>query len=467
MKLIKKITFVLFYGITLLLFQACSDDETLTPDPFVVAFKNLSSNLSEIPNQTEIKLVYSEVAEENGSFTISIDAKNARYGIDFTTVPEAVNNQIKLPITIGEAASKIVFKKLSPYMDETTDIKLNITNISYNGSNIQGNIEYALGTSPSLGGNIQVNVGGPNQPNQAFIDLSSGIATTPRRDSWDLGFYGGAHFRVTINGALYMATKALDTDDIDSVNEASVIAIQPEVAVGTFRADNIAYIDAPNGNILETAIAEISVTPSENKVYLLNLGSEVSTETPKPGSVSISGGKRGWKKIRITREGNEYILQYANLNDTTHQQIRISKNAAYNFTFFSFEKNAVVPVEPEASKWDVGFTVFTNAITGYGSYGFSDFIIHNRKGSVTAYRVNTEDIPYEDFTLTSVEDTLFSEDQTAIGSSWRSVFKKVAHSDRYYILKDANGNIYKIRFTALTNSDGLRGYPEFEYKLLQ
>lgn len=447
--------------------SACSDDDSLQSDPFVVAFESLSKNLQDIGNQEAISLVYSETALETGTVTVQILTTNAEYGQDFVTVPAAVNSSVELAISSGEIQNEIIFKKLSNTLDETTLIRFVITSIHYDNANIQGNTEFKINSSAALGGSIAPTLGGPNEGNQVFVDLSSESTTLAQRDSWDLGFYSGDQFRVTINGSIYMAVKALTETNIDAVTAASVASLQPQVAVGTFDPSNAAYVDAPNGNILETAINEISSTDVDNKVYLVNLGYEVGTTTPNVGSVAIAGDHRGWKKIRILRSGENYVLQYANLNETTHQEVVISKDTDFNFKHFSFNTNNLVSVEPKKDKWDICFTVMTNILSGAGSYGFSDFVTHNRKASAVAYQVNTSDVTYDDFEISNVTEANFSEDQTTIGSSWRSVFSGTVRTDRFYIIKDPNGNIYKLKFLALTNENGERGYPEFEYKLLQ
>ncbi len=39
-------------------------------------------------------------------------------------------------------------------------------------------------------------------------------------------------------------------------------------------------------------------------------------------------------------------------------------------------------------------------------------------------------------------------------------------TDRFYVIKDAAGNVYKLRFISFHASDGgVRGYPKIEYKL--
>lgn len=459
---------LLFFGLSLSL-SSCSEDPTLESDPFVVAFGTISKNLMDmqLKGDTAIPLIYSEKALENGSLSIQIQATNAVYGTDFTTVPEAENNKITLQIQTGDSENGIQFKTLNNRLDETTEIKFSISNISYSDSHIQGYSTFTINNSAAQGGSLSPQVGGPNQKNQVYIDLSSQSKTTAQRDSWDLGFYNGNHFRVTINGSIYMAAKALESTHIDAVTEADVSALKREVAVGTFNPDNAAYVDAPNGNILETAIAEISERDDENPVYLVNLGYAIGAEEATVGSTTIAGDSRGWKKIRILRQNEGYLLQYADINETTHQEINISKNADYNVNHFSFNTKTLVSVEPEKDKWDLCFTVFTNILEDAGSYGFSDYVIHNSKSEVKAYEVDASDVAYDDFNLNHVNTSLFSEDQTAIGSNWRDVFERTAFANKFYILQDANGNIYKIKFLAMINSNGERGYPEFEYNLLQ
>ncbi|MEP5340820.1 MAG: HmuY family protein [Algibacter sp.] len=463
-----KIKFIIpVFSAFMLILSSCSEDATLDSDPFVVAFDSLSTNLTSFEGETNINLVYSETALDEGTFTIQINSNKAVYGVDFITQPEASNNTIIMPITSGDIQDVIVFKKISNALNETTEIEFIINTIDYNNANIQGNTRFLVNSSAALGTSLNVEVGGPNQGNQVFIDLSAESATLSKRDSWDLGFYNDDLFRVTINGALYMATKTLNETDIDNVTESSVSSLITQVAVGTFNPDNVAYVDAPNGNILETAIAEISENNNENSVYLLNLGYAVGTDTPTVGSVAIAGDHRGWKKIRILRNEDNYILQYADLNDTSHQEITITKNNDYSFNHFSFNTNVLVNVEPQKEKWDIGFTVFTNIIEGAGSYGFSDFVIQNRNANVQTYQVDTTGFEYDNFSIENVDEASFSIDQTTIGSNWRDVFERSVYTDRFYILKDPQGNIYKINFLSMINNNKERGYPEFEYELLQ
>lgn len=469
MKTIKPLIFSLFLTISSILLNSCSEDTTLASDPFVVAFESLSKNLIEIEGEETISLVYSDVAYETGTVTIQIDETNGVYGVDYTTIPEASNHILTLPISAGENTNTIIFNKLNPLLDETTTIAFNIISINHGNSNIQGNSTFSLNASASLGGSIEPELGGPNQGYQVFIDLSSEASTAIQRDSWDLGLYSGETFRVIINGSIYMAASPLNFTNIDAVNQNDVKTLMGSTTIGV--SGSASYINDPSGNINNSPFSEISDNDNENKVYLVNLGYEIGTSTPPVGDAAIAGKARGWKKIRILKSGDNYILQYANIDATTHQEITISKNSNYSFSFFSFNTNNMVTVEPEKERWDISFTVFTQVLDfgggELGAYGFSDYVISNRQGGVEAYMVETNASLFNDFTLNQVNNTLFSKDQTTIGSNWRDVFSRSAFSDRFYILKDPNNNIYKIRFLAMTNSDGVRGHPKFEYKLLQ
>lgn len=335
---------------------------------------------------------------------------------------------------------------------------------------------------PVEGGTVAAKVGGPNQPNQVFVDLSANTQSIAKRDTWDLGFSTGADFRVIINGSVKMAVKKLETTNIDEVQTQD-----NAVAVGTETIASWGYVDNPtgiltgNGAGIGTAIAEISATATDNYVYLVNMGFEVGTSTPSTGSVALDGNSRGWKKIRITRDGNDYVVDYANLADTTHKTVKVSKKSDFNFTFLSLATGQEVSVQPTKKQWDLSFTSFTNYID-YGqdqiTYGFADFITTNILGGTKVYMVQstaaTLASEFTAFTKANVEEGKFSTsttDQRVIGDTWRvgggPSSQPSIKDERFYVVKDVDGNYFKVKFIALTNDAGERGNPVFEYELLK
>ncbi len=468
---------ILYYFMSTLFFvTSCSnDDSAVVAEDLVVAFENPSLSFNTIDSEKQINLVFSTPAPSDGSISISFTSENADYGTDgdFTTVPSGASGEITVSFAAGVSGTSFVFNKWQDAIEGTSkSVDFSITAISIPNAKANGNISLKVSFTESAAtmGSIAPEVGGPNEPNQVFVDLSSLSQTYANRANWDLGFYSGDDYRVVINGSIYMAVAELESTDIDAVTTADVVDMQLQVAVGTFDPANVAYVDGVEGDIQNTAIAPISETAEENKVYLVNLGYEVGTETPTVGSVAISGEARGWKKIRILRSGVDYILQYANLEDIEHTEVTVSKSAMAHFKFISLVSGEEVTVQPESNKWDLNFTVFTNIIEGAGSYGYSDFIATNTLSGVEAYQVETSSKAYADFTSSDVDETLFSADQRAIGSTWRNGggpgTLPSLKDGVFYILKDTEGNLYKIRFTALLNESGERGYPKFEFELL-
>ena len=164
-------------------------------------------------------------------------------------------------------------------------------------------------------------------------------------------------------------------------------------------------------------------------------------------------------------------MQYADLEATTHQEVTIAKSPEYNFTFFSLVNETIVDVEPQATQWDLNFTVFIEVLDlpggGQTAYGFSDYVATNILAETKAYEVSAnENLNYQNFSLEDIDENAFEIDQRVIGSNWRDVFSQSVTPNLFYVIEDPDGNLYKLRFTALVNENGVRGYPSFEYSLL-
>lgn len=345
--------------------------------------------------------------------------------------------------------------------------------------------EDPVSVSKTEGAVVNPMVGGAAQPNQIWFDLGTETEIVTKRTDWDLAFYSGNEFKVILNSSIMMAAgKIPGATDINSVNESDVAALKNQVQVANFDPSNVDYIDDVKGDFPSgyTAIEGIKLNDSENAVYLVNMGKEIYTQSIAVGSVATGGDSRGWMKVQIVRSGNGYEIRYANLDETSHKKFIISKNPAYNYSFFSLKNNKEISVQPEKKKWDLCFTVFTNTITGAGSYIYADFVTINNVGGAAAYEVKV-DAPvsgveaYNNFKASDIDPAKFiHNDQRAIGSNWRNpigVNGLEVYGDRFYVVKDAEGYYFKLRFTRLTKATtdqqgqaGERGFPQFEYKPL-
>lgn len=468
-----KKSFLLILSFLFIAFTACNDDDSTTAESNAVAFVNQSVNIIEA--ETTVNIVFSAPTTATGIVTLNVVATDLVYGTDFTTNPAVVSNTIAVPF--GENVSSVSFsftKLIDAIEGEVKNVKFTIASVSIDGFEVPEATSFTqlnFNETAIVSNSLLSENGGNTVPNQVYIDLSSGATTSIERTSWDFGFYSGDEFRVVSNGAINkFAVKQLNTTNIDEVQ-----AEDANVTTGNFDPANIAYVDAPYGNISGTAIAEVAANDADNKVYLVNLGHTISTIPGTGTGVALTGDARGWKKIRVLRSGNDYKLQYADIDATTHSEITISKDAAFNFTFFSFDTNGIVQAEPQKEKWDLNITTFTNEVyqgTEFmGTYFYPDFAVTNTKAGTRAYQVLTSEVSYEDYTLANAVsanfETVLAKDRRVIGSNWRATYPLALKTDRFYVIKDVAGNVYKLKFTAMQNTEGERGHVSFEYKLLQ
>ncbi len=453
-------------------FSSCEDDPKLPDNK--LEFESSVAGIASEDESLTLKLNLSRAASSDVVLTLSVNGGALVYGTDFTTTPAAVGNVITLTIPKGETTTQVVLNKVegvgfggdevvvfevtlvdgSPVLGENSKITVTFSEITVDGAemNIQG--------------------GGPTYPNRVFIDLSANRQTAVNRTSWDLGFYSGEDFRVTLNSANGMMAYALDKTDLTTVTNADTAVLRSRLSMEAvfaaitsettpeWASSAINWIDDPSGDLSKTAITSISATASENKVYIINRGSG-------PGSPAT---ELGWKKIRVIRNGSGYTLQYADINAATFSEIQITKNTDYEFQNVSFATGAVI-VEPASGRWDIAWTGFANS-TNFGSgpvpYYFQDIIIQSR--DVQAVQVLTSTKSYEAFGESDITGLDFGvQSQVKIGSSWRSGggpgVSPAVRTDRFYVVKDADENIYKVKFTALT-TEGERGRPSIEYALI-
>ena len=318
---------------------------------------------------------------------------------------------------------------------------------------------------PPTDAKIQTLSGGPggsNAANSVFVDMSNGRQDSAARASWDLGFYTGSDFRVILNHTSGAGAKVTDKTDLASVKAEDTIGLSLSTSQFDPQPTDLAYFDDLSGDITKTVIPVVSAKDSDNKVIILNRGTA--------GGIA----DRPWIKLRVLQNTNGgYTLQFAGITETTMRTVNIPKNTEFNFQFVSLDNNGtVVKVEPEKRSWDIEWTysIFkTNFGFGEVPYNFSDLVAINFLGGVEAAQVMTSIVSYADYSDANIANTTFSSNRWAIGSSWRATTGAVgARTDRFYVIKDPAGNIYKLKFISFHPSDGgVRGYPVIEYQLVR
>ncbi|WP_291777050.1 HmuY family protein [Cecembia sp.] len=322
-----------------------------------------------------------------------------------------------------------------------------------------------LEVPPVEEGEIEINGGGTTFPNSVFINLSKEEQLPVRRDKWDLAFSTGTDFKVLINGTTGALAYSTGIFDLNTVGEEQAEALRSSgrLEMSFTNMEAILSVDLPSNPLSAPVMGTVNSTSSSNQVFILNRG-------------SFGIDPRPWKKIRILVQDGKYLLQHADISSTSFSTLEVSKDKEFNFIYVSFDEG-IVEVEPKKGEWDfmwsagTSITPFPQAVNGTLAYPFQDLVFHNIYGNVGAVQIMEADIAYENFTESNLSGLEFNIDnRLTIGSNWRGGggpnVSPTIRNDRYYILRDSRGNIYKVRFIALTR-DGERGRPTFEFKLVK
>lgn len=438
--------------------SACSDDDPPLPDN-VVAFQSGELGIATDESELEVKISLSRAVDEALPLTVSFLADGLVYGEDFIIDPAPVGNTFQLTIPAGASDATFVLEKKEGVLLDG-DEKITFTVASTSSAVVVGTqqqLVVAFAEILSQGSVLDVDGGGATFGNKVFIDLSANRQTAVQRTAWDLGFYmEGDDFYVTLNSSVTMMARALDKTDLTTVTAEDTVGFKSEMVMAT--ADGLSWIDDPTGDLTNTAFAPVSATALENKVYIVNRGAGIGSP----------GAARGWKKVRVLRNGTGYTVQHADIAAANFSEIQITREDAYHFKHILFE-TGVVDAAPGRNKWDLAWTYFVNT-TSFGAdivpYAFQDVVLQN--SNVEAAKVLTADIAYNNFDEGDLAGLTFSSSQIAIGSDWRrtSPSPAIVYDDRYYVVKDASGNYYKLKFNLILR-DGVRGNPQFEYVLVK
>ncbi|MEQ9098914.1 MAG: HmuY family protein [Imperialibacter sp.] len=446
---------------------ACGDDEPALPDN-TINFQSPQQSIAEQEADLEVVIAFSRALDVASAIvSVELTGENIDYGSEYTTSPAATSNVITLTAAEGDEQTSFTVSKADGVLFDGDEV-ITFTLTSSGDGLIPGNtttLELRFAEILAEQGQLVIDGGGATYPNKVFIDLSANRQTAVNRNGWDLGFYSGSDFKVILNSSVTMFAQALEKTDLAEVTAADTVGFAAAMSINAFSTDAFGWIDDPSGDLSKTAIAEISATADENVVYIINRG-----EAPA-AAAGAAGESRGWKKIKINQTADGYQLQYADIDATTFSELEIDKVEAQQFVYAHFE-DGVVDVEPAKDKWDIAWTGFMNS-TNFGSglipYYFQDIVLQNTAGVETAM-VLTATKSYESFGSSDIASLEFSESQAAIGSTWRVTggpggSQPAVHEDRFYIIKDASGNYYKLKFTALMQG-GERGKPQIAYELL-
>ena len=281
---------------------------------------------------------------------------------------------------------------------------------------------------------------------QVYYDLHDNIeASSNLVSEFDLSFESsGGGWLIRLNTSMFM----LAGNSGDTTFSAALKAADLEMK-----------FDKSDGNPDSTAIGEWYVATNDSpwshrEVYLIDRGID---EKDKP---------QGFKKVQFDMTGENFLMRYANNDNSGDTTVLISRDPAMDRVFYSFD-NGMVDIAPFPDQWSLLFTKYTTMlVTDEGEnypYIVNGVLLNPNVVSVVMDTIHS----FENITRDNIVGLGLTNQSDVIGYDWKYYnFDDGVYTiepDHNYVIRDRDGFFYKLRFIDFYSDLGEKGYPTFEF----
>lgn len=269
---------------------------------------------------------------------------------------------------------------------------------------------------------------------------------------WDLEFNcRPGRYDVRLNSAKFASVADLGAIEFSDVNAAMIKNAE-------FR------YDIQSGDVDSSGIGawwrsdEEPGAASRKHVYLLDRG------------YSAAGEKNGLALFRIeSADDKSYSVSLANIDGSDTATCTVKRNDSFNYIGFDFDNKAEFEHEPPRESWDLVFTKYVYVFYQPEPLPYSVNGALSNPGLVSAAEFN--ELPYELIDRETAAAVELNTRPDAIGYDWKTFILQeslyIVDSSRSYIVRDAAGFLYKLRFTDFYDPEsGDKGSPAFEFQRL-
>ncbi len=295
-----------------------------------------------------------------------------------------------------------------------------------------------------------------NYKNQLYFDLSSGkVVSQNLKTISDIGFDcrpGG--WKVIVNSADFVQVADLGAVPFGVTYDTTGVKWRFDKSNGN--PDSLAF-----GNWFEVTNGD---TVSNGHLFAINRGMDENGNNLGLVQLSLDSLKHGI-----------YYFRWAKLNGTNPVTASVSRNPAVNFTWYSFNQNGnPVNLEPPKEAWDLLFTQYTTLLfTDQGAaypYLVTGVLLNRDNVAGVMDTIHS----FEEINLDLVNSLILKPDLDVIGYDWKQYSfvtgTYAIMTNRKYIIRDAQGVYYKLRFVSFYSTSGAttgeKGFPVIEFQAL-
>ena len=296
---------------------------------------------------------------------------------------------------------------------------------------------------------------GENYENQLWFDFETQHTYSNRYGNWDIGVACQGEPSIVICGG---KNSFFSVCEIEGVSFANVSPLHLKNAVWKF--------DHPNGMIDSSAFGNcftkaIDGYDGKSSVFVLDRG-EDSLKNYRYIKIQLLGVR-----------GGAYQFKWGYLGIPTLSYLtQIVTQPEYNFVYYSFQKKDTVTNEPiESKKWDIVFTTYKESIKDDKGNPYPYIIrgaLTNHK-NIEVCEIN-QTISYEKCTKDFALQQQYNTNADEIGYDWKEYSQQTGKytilPNRFYIIKTANNQYFKMKFVDFYDDQGRKGYPKMAWQLL-
>jgi hypothetical protein len=287
---------------------------------------------------------------------------------------------------------------------------------------------------------------GSNYARQVYFDLlSNDEAASNVISDWDLSFESGSGgWTIRLNSSKFMmAGNSHGTDFGEPIDPAELQMI----------------FDKSDGNPDSTAIGtwyemtEDSVS-SLNHVYLIDGGRDEENKAV------------GFKKVQFGSQGDDFLLRYAETDNSLETMLVIPRDPDQDLLYFSFD-SGMKDIAPLPDQWSLQFSKYTTMLVTDDGENYPYLVTGALLNPNGVLATRDTEHKFADITRETALELEFSSQADVIGYDWKyynfdaGVYTVVP--DMNYVIRDRDGFFYKLRFIDFNNDMGEKGYPKFEF----
>lgn len=419
----KKICYLIFAGLVMMIINACNKDSNTPTAPTVISTDPLNNATSVVLDKV-ITATFSVPMDP-----LTLNATTFTVKVDAATIEGTVSYS-------NSTASFTPSDSLIPGKTYTASITTGAKDIP--GTPLAADFVWTFSTVSLVTRSENLSLG-PGYANDIYYRLSDGLITYVPRTNWDIGFIVSAREAAilanTTSGVVLKAYPVSEgwnwSDPVDITDYDSWTTLYNSDATWAEGAFNMNATVHPN--------------------YGWGVYSETTHNLTGVALYIIKTRGASYKKIWIENKlsvQQKYTFQYSDLDGSNEHTVTLDlAGSTKNFVYYSLDSNEEVDREPDQDKWDILFTKYNTIIqnTNYTVTGVLQNI------DVTA-RESTDTDPLS----TTFPTTGFLTNMSTIGSDWKvfnmETLQYTIDDTRVFFVTDLAGAVHRIKFNTFEGS---------------